>query len=160
MVASWPMPKMRSMANETDLTDGGSISVARILLLVQGAIATVTVVEAAVFGTAFGAPLSAALLFTGVGAGITLWLAAAVVRRSRRARKVALIFQGFWLAFAAIDVLLAGFLVQRSLELVPMLSRVVLPVAIIALLEQRSVRAWFGVTSRRERRRATPRMAS
>jgi len=140
------------MGTDTTLTDGGTIAVVRILLLIQGAIAAVALIEAVVFGVAFGAPLSAVVLLTGAGAILTLWFAAAVVRRSRRARKLTLGLQGLWLGSAAIDLLLAVLLTQRGLELVPLLTRVVLPLTIIALLQQRDTRAWFGVTSRRERR--------
>lgn len=138
---------------QSEDTVQATVAVARVLLIVQGAIALVATVEALIFGTAFGAPLSAAVVVTAGGAIMTLWLAAAVVRRSRRARKLALILQLGWLSFAAVDMLLAGFLTQRGLELVPVLTRIVLPLAIVVILRRREVRAWFGITNRRERRR-------
>ena len=138
---------------QSEDTAQATVAVARVLLTVQGVIGLVATVEALIFGTAFGAVLSLAVVVTVGGAAMTLWLAAAVVRRSRRARKLALILQIGWLSFAAIDMLLAGFLTQRGLELVPVLTRVVLPLAIIVILRRPQVRAWFGVTTRRERRR-------
>ena len=144
---------------ETVAADTGVLDIVRVLLLLQGAIAFVNAIEALVGSTAFGLPLSPAFLATASGALATLWLAARIGRRSRRVRKVVFIAQIVWMVFAAIDLLLSLFLTQTPLELVPLLTRVVLPAAILYLLRRPATRALFGVTTRRERRASDRRRA-
>lgn len=126
----------------------------RLLLLVEAAIAVVMSLEGGVallFGGPAAAPVAVLALLAPVG---VFWLMRGMRRRSRAARRLALWLQVAILFIAAIDLSLAVILAQRGLELVPTLTRVVLPVAIFRLLRKPDVRAEFGVRpSRRQRRR-------
>jgi hypothetical protein len=57
------------------------------------------------------------------------------------------------LGFALVDLLLAVLLVQRGLEPVPLLTRIVVPFTIIRLLRHREIRAEFGLGPTRRQRR-------
>ena len=140
------------MYQETSDVCGELLDVVRVLLLMQGAIATVSTVEALVGSAAFGAPISAVVVLSCIGAVVTLWCAARIGNGSRRVRKLVIIAELTWLTFAGFDLALSLLLTQTPLELVPTLTRIVLPVAVIVLLRRPQVRGRFGVTTRRERR--------
>lgn len=133
----------------------GRIEVIRILVLVEAAIAVVMSVET-LAALAFGGPAAAPLVFVAATAAIgTLWLVRGICRRSRRARRLAIWLQSGIVLVAVIDMALAVIVAQRGLELVPTLTRLVLPIAIFRLLRKSEVRTEFGVRqSRRIRRRA------
>ena len=123
------------------------VDVARILLLIQAAIAVVSLLETAVVGAA-GGPLGPATLLSAVFATGMLALVAGVGRRSRRARRIVIVVEWIVIAFAAIDLALAGILAHRSLELVPILTRLVLPLSVIRLLRRSSSRREFGIAAK------------
>lgn len=131
------------------------VDVIRVLVLVEAAIASVMVLEA-LAAIAFAGPAAAPIVVAALlAAGITLWLVRGIGRRSKKARKVALWLQIGILVFAAVDVALAIVIAQRGLELVPILTRLVLPITVFRLLRKPDVRAEFGVKqSRRARQRA------
>lgn len=118
-----------------------TVDVVRLLLLLQSAIAVTTLIEAVVFGTAFGAPTAA--LPTAFYAGSLLVLTARIGRRGRWARRAALALEVLVVVWALIDLGLSVALTQRSLELVPVLTRIVLPVAIFRMLRRPHARAEF-----------------
>jgi hypothetical protein len=94
---------------------------------------------------------------------LTLLAARGVARRSRRSRRLAVSLELIVVFFAVIDLLLAVFLAKRGLELVPVLTRLVLPLALLHILRRRDIRAEFGLgPSRRQRRqdRRTARKAA
>lgn len=133
--------------------DTSVLGVIRTLLLIQGGIAVMSTLEALLAAAAFG-PLSAPIVvLTGGAAFLTLMAARGVVRRSPRARTTAIWLEGLVLAFAVVDLFLAIVLARRGLELVPVLTRMVLPVVIIRLLRRRQVRAEFGLGPTRRQRR-------
>ena len=133
----------------------GRIEVIRILVLVEAAIAVVMSVEA-LGAVAFGGPAGAPIAVIAALAAIaTLWLVRGIRRRRRRARRLALWLQGGIVFFALVDLALAILVAQRGLELVPTLTRLVLPIAIFRLLRKPDVRTEFGARQgRRVRRRA------
>lgn len=130
------------------------VDIIRILVLVEAAITSVMAIEG-LAAIAFGGPVAAPIaLFGFLTAAGTLWLVRGIGRRSKKARKVAIWLQVGILIVAAVDLLLAIFLAQRGLELVPTLTRVVLPVTVFRLLRKPDVRAEFGTRqSRRTRKR-------
>jgi hypothetical protein len=130
------------------------IDVARLLVFVQGMVGFVAAFEVGVVAVATGGLLLPAFLLTAVGAVATLALASGIRRRRRRARTAVVTLQVFWLIGAAIDLLLAVFLARRGLEIVPLLTRIVLPVALFRVLRRPHVRAAFGAKPSRRRRRA------
>ncbi len=133
--------------------DTSIVGVVRTLLLVQGGIAVMSTVEAIIAGVALGGLAFPIVLLTAGAAVFTLLAARGVVRRSRRARKTVIWLEGFVLFFAAIDLLLAMALAKRGLELVPTLTRIVVPIVIIRLLRRQEVRAEFGLGPTRRQRR-------
>jgi len=133
--------------------DTSVLGIVRILLLLQGAIAVMSTLEALVVGAALGAFLGPIILLTAGAAVLTLMAARGVVRRSRRARTTAMWLEATVLVFAVVDLVLALFLARRGLELVPVFTRIVLPVTVIRLLRRREVRAGFGLGPTRRQRR-------
>lgn len=133
--------------------DTSVLGVIRTLLLIQGGIAVMSTLEALLVGATFGVMLAPIILLTAGAAFLTLMAARGVVRRSPRARKTAIWLEGLVLVFAAIDLFLAIVLAKRGLELVPVLTRIVLPIVIIRLLRRRQVRAEFGLGPTRRQRR-------
>ena len=137
-------------------THGSKIEVIRVLVLVQGAVAVASAFQVLLFGAFLGAPLGVVMVL-GVGAAaLTLVLAARVTTRSRRARRFPVVTQVLWLGLALVDLLLAIFLASRGLGLVPTLTRVVLPIAILRLLHDPGVLAEFRVIPRSRRKRRPP----
>ena len=126
----------------------------QILVLIEAAIASVMAIEA-LAAVAFGGPAAAPIVVAAlVAAGATLWMVRGIGRRSKKARKMAIWLQVGILVFAALDLVLAIIVAQRSLELVPLLTRVVLPVGVFTMLRKPEVRTEFGARqSRRTRRR-------
>ena len=133
--------------------DTSALGVIRTLLLLQGGIAVMSTLEALVAAATFGPFSALVVVLTGGAAFLTLMSARGVVRRSRRARTTAIWLEGFVLAFAVVDLILAILLAKRGLELVPVLTRIVLPIAVIRLLRRRQVRAEFGLGPTRRQRR-------
>ncbi len=145
MQATHPTTKV-----ETGITD-----IIRALLLVQGSIAVVSTIETLFAGLGLGLFAIPIVALTAGAALLTLSLARRIGRRSRRARKTIIWIEGFVLTFAAIDLILALALAHRGLELVPILTRIVLPIALIRMLRLRQVRAEFGLgPTRRQARKA------
>jgi uncharacterized membrane protein (DUF2068 family) len=119
------------------------VDVVRILVLIQAAIATVTVIEVGIWA-ASGSPLGPIVLLNLAFATGLLYLTAAIRRRSRRARKTLLWIEVTVIVFAVIDLILSLLLTQRPLELVPLMTRFVLPFAVFRILRKPQVRAEFG----------------
>lgn len=139
---------------------GSAVDVARALLVVQGAVAATAALEVAVWA-AFGMPVGVPVLLTGGAALLTLALAAGVGRRSRLARRLVILAEVAWVALALVDMALAVALARRGLELVPVLTRILLPLAVVRLLRRPGSRREFGVRlSRRQRRRAAAAVAA
>jgi len=134
---------------------GDWLAVLRILLIVQGIVAVVATIEASIVAVFIGGlvlPLAALNL---TGAGLTLYVAARIGRHSKGVRRLAVVLQTGWLAFAVIDMSLAIAITQQPLELVPTLTRIVLPLTIFRMLRTPRARLAFGVPpSRRQRRKA------
>ena len=137
----------------TPAMDTSVLGVVRVLLLIQGGIAVLSTIEVAVTGMALGPAVAPLVILNLLAAILTLGAARGVARRSRRSRRLAISLEWIVLAFAIIDLALALFLAQRSLELVPVLTRLALPVAVIRLLRRREIRAEFGLGPTRRQRR-------
>ena len=121
--------------------DNSLLEIVRILVFVQVVIAIVTAIEALLVGTLMGAPGPGVV--TGAAALMTSVFYVGLRRRSPRSRKWLVRFQVGWIVFGTIDLLLAIFLARRGLELVPLLTRFVLPYAIFRILRKPHVRAEF-----------------
>lgn len=128
---------------------GSRIDVIRILLLVQGGIAVTTTLGVVILGAAVGGPLLGSALATGTSAVLFLWLARAVSHGSRRARRVAMWVESGVIFGFAVDLLLSLLLARRPLELVPVITQLVMPIAVIRLLRSSDVRVMFGLRPRK-----------
>ena len=137
----------------TPAMDTSVLGVVRILLLVQGGIAVLSTLEVAVAGLALGPAVGPLVILNLAAAVLTLGAAGGVARRSRRSRRLAITLELIVLAFAIIDLALALVLAKRSLELVPVLTRLALPVTVIRMLRRREIRAEFGLGPTRRQRR-------
>ena len=128
------------------------VDIIRVLLLVEAGIAVVMALEG-LAAILFAGPLGAATAVLGVaGAILMLLLTRGVGRRSRLARKLTLWIQAGIVLVALIDLVLAVVIAQRGLELVPLLTRVALPISIFVLLRRDPVREEFGVRTRAQKR--------
>lgn len=133
-------------------TNDSLVDVIRILLLVEAGIAVVMSLEA-LASILFAGPLAIVTVVLGATAAITMLLVArGVERRSRTARKLALVVQVGIILVAVIDTVLAIIIAQRGLELVPFLTRMVLPGAIFVLLRKDLVRTVFGVRTKSQKK--------
>ena len=117
------------------------LELARILLIVQGALGTMASVETLIVMVATGAPLAFPLAASCGLTAATLVAAGRLSRNGRGTRRLVILLESMWLAGAAIDVGLSIALAHRGLELVPSLTRIVMPVGIIVLLTRPPVRA-------------------
>ena len=123
--------------------DPTAIDIIRILLLLQGAIAVVSTLEVSVMTAVSGPLLFPLVAVNAFAAALSLWLAAAIRRHSRLGRRLVMIIEVLVILIATIDLLLSIFIAQAPLELVPVLTRFFLPVAVIRLLRRRVVKAYF-----------------
>ncbi len=120
-----------------------SVDIVAVLLLMQAGIASVSTLEALVSTLAFG-PSGALLVLLNGALAVGLVLAAGGLRRrSDGARRFARVMQVGFLIWAAFDMALALALADRTLELVPIVTRIIVPVAIFRLLKRPQVRAEF-----------------
>lgn len=123
------------------------LDVARVLLLLQGSILVATTIEAVIWGMAFAGAAATPSLLSG-GAAVVILVARARLRADRRwTRRLVYGVEGFTLAFFALDLALAIALTGTPPPAVALLTRFVLPVAVIFLLRQ-SARATGTPTSR------------
>ncbi len=130
---------------DTDRTpDRGSlVEVAVVLVIIQGAILVVGAIEAMVFASFVGPGGIASILLTVVAAGLTLGTACGLARHRRLARRWALVAETWVLLVAGLDTALSFAVVGTAPGPVLVLSRVVIPLAVIALLRRPIVRAAF-----------------
>ncbi len=116
------------------------LEVARVLLLVQGAILVATTIEALVWGVVF-AGAAGVPVFTSGAAAVLLLVARVRLRTDRRwTRRIVYGVEVLTLVFLAIDAVLAVALTRALPPLVTLLTQLVLPMSVIVLL-RRSARA-------------------
>lgn len=115
-------------------TDPGRLHLARTLLLVQAGIIATSVVESVVVGAASPNLVSLALLNV-VALAVTLLLRRGLGRGSERARRWVRRVELGWMVLAVVDLGLSLAL-ARSVELVPIATRLVLPWAIRRLTRE------------------------
>lgn len=116
------------------------LDVARVLLLVQGAILVATTIEAVVWRMAFAGAAGAPVLLS-AGAAVMILVARARLHADRAwSRRLVYAVEGFTLAFLALDLALAIALTGTPPPAVALLTRFVLPLSVIYLL-RRSARA-------------------
>lgn len=108
------------------------------LLLLQAGFAVLSLLEAAAIGvTVSGLPLLLpTLVLTGGVAVGTLVLVSRLSRRSARARRLAVAGEVLIVLGALIDLTLALGMAGRTLELMPALTRLGLPIAVVVLLRK------------------------
>lgn len=112
------------------------LGIVRVLLLLQGGFALLSTFEVVMTGVATGflPALAPAVALTAATGLLFLVLAAWISRRSRIARRIAVAAEVTVVAVALVDLGLALFLAHAPLDLVPLLTRFVLPVGVIVLL--------------------------
>lgn len=141
-----------------ELEDTSFLTVVRVLLLIQGGIGLTSLLEVTVAGIGQGNPLFI-LMGLNLGlAGVTLYLAKRIPHQGRKARRAVLWLQYGWLFGAFVDTTLSLVMIQRLIEPVPILTRIIVPVALIRMLRSPRSRLLFSVPpSRRQRRKARKR---
>ncbi|MFQ5966957.1 MAG: hypothetical protein ACE5MI_05030 [Acidimicrobiia bacterium] len=128
------------------LRQGSLLDVARLLIVVQGAIKLLSVFEVIVVGLALGtiSLLGPTLLLTAAASLLAFVIAAALGRRARWARRLAIIGEVLALSGAAVDLLLSLVLGQGLLEPVPLAMGLVIPATVIWILRRKDVKGEFG----------------
>lgn len=112
------------------------LEVARVLLLLQGAVLLATTVEALIWGIAFAGGGGLPFLVSGAAAAVIV-VARARLRPDRRwSRRLVYVVEGFTLATFGIDTALAIALTGAVPPAVAILTRLVLPIGVIALLRR------------------------
>ena len=124
--------------------ESGDLSgVAATLVFVQAAILATAIIETWVFASFVGPGALAALVVTASGAVLALACAWGLGRDRRWARRTTLALEGAIVAVAALDVIVVPLVVGAGLTLVPFLTRIVVPLAVIAILRRPVVRVRF-----------------
>jgi hypothetical protein len=119
------------------------LEVVRVLVVLQAAVLVASTLEGLVFLAAFGPTAGPTVALTGLAAVITFAVASGIGRRSARARRITLLAEGGILLVAAVDLALSLLMTGTPLPLVPTIVRLVLPLAVIAILRDPEVRAGF-----------------
>lgn len=115
------------------------LEVLRVLLLLQASILLATTVEALLWGIAFGAARSSVVM--SAAAAVALFVARARFRPDRRwIRCIVYVVEGVIIVTHTIDGVLAILIARTSPPVVALLTGLLLPVAVIALM-RRSRRA-------------------
>jgi hypothetical protein len=112
------------------------LDVVRVLLLLQGAILVANTIEAGLFAVAFSAGVVPSVLATAFAAVAIFIGRARLGHGGRRSRRAIYVVEGVIIAMLALDVILALVLTHQTVPAMAVLTRFVLPVAVIALLGQ------------------------
>lgn len=119
------------------------LEVVRVLLVLQGALAAAATLETLVVSLVLGGSLIVPSAISILLAVATFWAAAHLPRGSHRARIFVFILEGLWLAGAVVDLALSLVLVHRGIGLVPTLTRVAVPLAVLWMLRAPTVKEMF-----------------
>ena len=126
--------------------DEDLLDVARVLLLVQGAILVATTIEALLWSFVFAGAAGAPVWFSGAAAAATLVARARLRSDRRRTRRIVYAVEILILVSFAIDTALAIVLAGALPPLVALLTQLVLPLSVVLLL-RRSARAAMPASS-------------
>lgn len=118
----------------------GPLGIAQLCVLLQGAVLVAITIESLVVLAAMGPAALPTTILTGGAAALTLLTAALLGRGGRWTRRWTIVAEAGVLAFTAVDLVIAAIL--GGLELLPMTVtlRVIVPVAVIAILLRPSIR--------------------
>lgn len=149
------------MTSQTQIqtVDDSVINVVRILVLIQGGIAFVSTLEVGFITALTGGVTIVPVIVTALAALITLRLSRGLRRGSPRARKYTIRIERLIVAITVIELLLTLFLAHSLPGPVPVLTRLVLPIAVIRLLRQQTALRVFNVPPKRRRWYRRPRTA-
>jgi hypothetical protein len=111
------------------------LEVARVLLLVQGAILVATTIEALLWSFVFPGA-GGAFLLSAISAVVILASRIRLRADRRWSRRLVYIVEGSTLAAVAIDIVLAVVLVHSFPPLVALLTQLALPISVIVLLRR------------------------
>jgi hypothetical protein len=126
--------------------DSGVLAVVRVLVLLQAGFVLLSTLQAILLDLFMGnlALLVPTIALSGGTAVVVLALALGLGRRSYIARRLLMIGESLVVLGALVDLALAILLAGRPLDLVPTLTRLALPVAVIVLLRRSRTRAPIG----------------
>jgi len=124
-------PMNTDRARVDDLMD-----LARVLMLLQGAILIATTLESVVWALALPGAGGLALLLTGASAAAILVARARLRSDRRQLRRAVYIVEGLIVATFAVDTVLSLVVAHAAMPVLAVLSQFVLPVAVIGLLRR------------------------
>jgi hypothetical protein len=110
------------------------VDLARVLLLVQGAILIATTIESLVWASAFPGAGGLVPLMNGASALVILVARARLRAERRRLRRFVHVVEGLIVAAFAIDTVLTLVLAHSAMPVVAVVAQFVLPVSVIGLL--------------------------
>ncbi len=123
---------MVSVPSRTD--PAGRTELARVLLLLQGSILLVTTVEAAILGAALAGAPGAPFLITAAAMAAVFAARGSLGGTGRWPRRVLYLVEGVLVASIGIDTAFALLVTHAAPPVLAVLTRFVLPLAVIALL--------------------------
>jgi hypothetical protein len=133
--------------NRTPIDRTGPVGVVHLLVLLQGAVLVASTIEALVFLGFAGPGGTVVLVLTAASAVATLLAAAGLARGSWVARRLTLLAESYVLVVALLELALSLVLAGTVLVPVAAITRIAIPVAVIAILRRPEVRASFGATA-------------
>ena len=114
------------------------LEVAALLVLLQGAVLVAGILESLVFAAFVGPGAIGTAILGALAAALTLWASAALRRGSRRARRLTLVAESVATVVAVLESMVALLIAGALLPPVALLTRVVVPVAVIVLVRRSS----------------------
>ena len=112
------------------------LDLARVLLLMQGAILIATTIESLVWASAFPGASGLVPLMNGASALVILIARARLRSDRRRLRRLVYLVEGLIVAAFAVDTVLTILLAHSAMPLVAIFSQFLLPVSVIGLLRR------------------------
>ena len=131
---------------KTGRYDEDLLDLARVLLLVQGAILVATTIEALLWSFVFAGTAGAPVWFSGAAAVMILVARGRLRADRRRARRIVYAVETVILVSLAIDTVLAIVLAGALPPIVALLTQLILPLSVVLLL-RRSARAAMPASS-------------
>jgi hypothetical protein len=117
------------------------LDVARVLVLLQASILAATAIEALVWGIAFAGAPAVTVVLTGAAASVLLVARARLRADRHRIRRLVYVVEGVTIVSLGIDTALAMAITGAAPPVVAVLTRLVLPVFVIALLRRSAAAA-------------------
>jgi hypothetical protein len=133
--------------------DESIVNIIRILVLIQGGIAFVSMLEVGFVTATTGGYTILAFVLTLIAAVLTLRMSTGLGRRSRRARRITIRIERAIIVIAFLEVLLTLLLARSLPAPITVITRFVVPFVVIRLLKKPITLQLFDVPAKKKHRR-------